>query len=147
MVAAKFLDDVYCSNKNWAEVGGIPNAELNNLETEFLFLLSFNLYITREEYDTYASPFSGSEKTQVTRSASEPSSAIAQVTTVSTSAPSSSRSSSSSSRFNSTSPANWVLQRVKGMGTKVSSYTNVTIGALPCDRLHEKNVLKGLRGT
>jgi hypothetical protein len=59
MTAAKFLDDFYYSNKHWAEVGGIPNKELNYLETEFLFRLSFSLYITREEYDAYTSLFSG----------------------------------------------------------------------------------------
>jgi hypothetical protein len=123
MVAAKFLDDFYYSNKHWAEVGGIPNAELNNLETEFLFRLSFSLYITREEYDAYTSLFSGSEEAQVTGSASKPSSAMAQVTTVPASSPSSSRASSAS-------PTNLALQRVKGMGTKVSSYTDVTNGAL-----------------
>lgn len=55
MVAAKFLDDFYYSNKHWAEIGGISTKELNNLELEFLFRTSFGLVVTREEYDWHAS--------------------------------------------------------------------------------------------
>lgn len=55
MEAAKFLDDHYFSNKHWAEVGGIPTAELNALELEFLFRTGFDLTVTREEYDQYTS--------------------------------------------------------------------------------------------
>jgi hypothetical protein len=61
MTAAKFLDDRYNSNKVWAQVGGIPTAELNQLEMLFLFRLSFSLYISREEYDAYISSLPGSE--------------------------------------------------------------------------------------
>lgn len=53
MLAAKFLDDEYYCNKDWAEVGGISTAELNCLELEFLFRLGFSLNLTREEYDGY----------------------------------------------------------------------------------------------
>ena len=54
MVAAKFLDDFYYSNKHWAEVGGITLAEINRLEIEFLFRMGFSLHMQREEYDWYA---------------------------------------------------------------------------------------------
>ena len=53
MLAAKFLDDEYYCNKDWAEVGGISTAELNCLELEFLFRLGFSLDLKREEYDGY----------------------------------------------------------------------------------------------
>ena len=72
MIAAKFLDDFYYSNGYWAkvlptldclvklalttlimQVGGIPVAELNGLETEFLFLMKFSLHVKRSAYDEY----------------------------------------------------------------------------------------------
>ena len=53
MIAAKFLDDFYYSNKHWAEVGGISLQELNCLELEFLFRMGFGLNITREDYESY----------------------------------------------------------------------------------------------
>ena len=54
MSASKFLDDFYYSNKHWAEVGGIQTVELNRLELEFLFRMSFSLHMQREEYNWYA---------------------------------------------------------------------------------------------
>ena len=45
MVAAKFLDDFYYSNEFWAKIGGVPNAELNTLELEFLFMTNFDLHV------------------------------------------------------------------------------------------------------
>lgn len=53
MVAAKFVDDFYFSNKYWAKVGGISIDELNGLEIEILFLLNFALHTRRSEYDEY----------------------------------------------------------------------------------------------
>ncbi|KAJ1496188.1 cyclin-domain-containing protein [Baffinella frigidus] len=136
MTAAKFLDDFYYSNKHWAEVGGIPNKELNNLETEFLFRLSFSLYITREEYDAYTSLFSESDESQVTTSKSAPakpstnapSRRSSSSPTISSNGPKGSVSPTSSK--GSVSPTSSALARVKGMGTKVSSYTDVTSGAM-----------------
>ena len=46
-------DDVYYSNKQWAEIGGIKTDEVNRLELEFLFRLGFSLHLQREEYDWY----------------------------------------------------------------------------------------------
>lgn len=72
MLAAKFLDDSYYSNKHWAEVGGISTAELNCLELEFLFRLGFSLALSREEYDDYVRLLSGEERVpQITRAASD----------------------------------------------------------------------------
>jgi len=62
MLAAKFLDDSYYSNKHWAEVGGMTTAELNCLELEFLFRLGFSLALSREEYDDYVRLLSGEEQ-------------------------------------------------------------------------------------
>lgn len=54
MVAAKFHDDNYCVNYSFAQVGGIPNKELNRLEETFLFLLRFDLFIDySRSYNTY----------------------------------------------------------------------------------------------
>lgn len=35
------------------QVGGVPCAEINSLEIEFLFGLDFNLAVTAEEYENY----------------------------------------------------------------------------------------------
>jgi len=70
MLAAKFLDDSYYSNKHWAEVGGMTTAELNGLELEFLFRIGFSLALSREEYDDYARLLAGAEKTPVVASTS-----------------------------------------------------------------------------
>jgi hypothetical protein len=43
MVAAKFYDDIYYDNAYYAKVGGIPTAEMNSLELEFLFMINFTL--------------------------------------------------------------------------------------------------------
>lgn len=53
MVAAKFLDDMYYSNKHWAQIGGLSLKEVNALEMIFLFRLNFDLQMTRETYEKY----------------------------------------------------------------------------------------------
>lgn len=53
MVAAKFYDDQFYYNPFFATVGGIKAHEINTLEIELLFLLEFNLFVTREEYERY----------------------------------------------------------------------------------------------
>ena len=50
--AAKFLDDHYASNKQWALVGDLSTRELNTLELAMLSALDFQLFVTREEYNT-----------------------------------------------------------------------------------------------
>jgi hypothetical protein len=59
MVAAKFLDDLYYSNKHWAQIGGLNLQELNALEIKLLFQLSFVVGVTREEYQEYLSALGG----------------------------------------------------------------------------------------
>mmetsp|Transcript_36065 Transcript_36065/g.94823 ORF Transcript_36065/g.94823 Transcript_36065/m.94823 type:complete len:203 (-) Transcript_36065:481-1089(-) len=50
MIASKFIEDKYYSNQYWSRVGGITNDELNALEREMLFTLSFKLSLTRPEF-------------------------------------------------------------------------------------------------
>eukprot|EP00300_Choanocystis_sp_HF-7_P010332 c16896_g1_i2.p1 GENE.c16896_g1_i2~~c16896_g1_i2.p1 ORF type:complete len:137 (+),score=30.39 c16896_g1_i2:53-412(+) len=55
MLAAKFFDDTYYNNAFYARVGGIPTAELNTLEVEFLFMINFSLHVETDEYERYRS--------------------------------------------------------------------------------------------
>lgn len=52
MLAAKFSDDVYYSNKFYAQVGGVNVAEINMLEAQFLSMLNFQLYVSAIEYES-----------------------------------------------------------------------------------------------
>ena len=51
MVASKYLDDLYSSNKHWASIGDLDTRELNKLELELLQMLDFSLGLTRECYN------------------------------------------------------------------------------------------------
>jgi hypothetical protein len=53
VVSMKFLDDLYYNNVYYAKIGGIPTAEMNTLELEFLFRLNFDLHAPQEEYERY----------------------------------------------------------------------------------------------
>ena len=53
MLANKYLDDLYYSNKHWAKIGGITVQELNHLEATALHLLDWKMHVTREEYLDY----------------------------------------------------------------------------------------------
>ncbi|KAI0921999.1 hypothetical protein AcW1_004171 [Taiwanofungus camphoratus] len=48
-VASKFFSDVFYTNSRYAKVGGLPLAELNQLELQFLLLNDFQLTISCEE--------------------------------------------------------------------------------------------------
>lgn len=54
MVAAKFIDDFRLSNRDFAKIGGISNAEMNILELELLKTLDFNLSVNRLLFENYA---------------------------------------------------------------------------------------------
>ena len=56
VVAAKFVSDLYNSNKYYARVAGVSLEELNSLERAFLGDLGYNLYLTPEQYDAYNRP-------------------------------------------------------------------------------------------
>ncbi|KAF7331719.1 Cyclin-domain-containing protein [Mycena kentingensis (nom. inval.)] len=53
-VASKFFSDVFYTNSRYAKVGGLPQAELNQLELQFLLLNDFRLVIPKEEMQRYA---------------------------------------------------------------------------------------------
>eukprot|EP00923_Selenidium_pygospionis_P002044 GHVN01003155.1.p1 GENE.GHVN01003155.1~~GHVN01003155.1.p1 ORF type:complete len:158 (+),score=2.00 GHVN01003155.1:500-973(+) len=53
MLAAKFFDDVYYSNAFYARVGGVKTREINVLETHFLSLINYQLFVSPQEYDQY----------------------------------------------------------------------------------------------
>ena len=52
--ASKFFSDVFYTNARYAKVGGLPLAELNHLELQFLILNDFRLGIPIEDLDAYA---------------------------------------------------------------------------------------------
>lgn len=55
-VAAKILDDLQPKNTYFAQLGGVPLTELNELEREFCALLEFKLYVDPETFNrTYES--------------------------------------------------------------------------------------------
>ncbi|KKY14950.1 putative cyclin-dependent protein kinase complex component [Phaeomoniella chlamydospora] len=51
--ASKFFSDVFYTNSRYAKVGGLPLAELNHLELQFLLLNDFRLSVPVEELDAY----------------------------------------------------------------------------------------------
>ncbi|OAD79219.1 cyclin [Phycomyces blakesleeanus NRRL 1555(-)] len=53
MVASKFFSDIFFTNSRYAKVGGLPVAELNALEVEFLQLNDYNLSVSIEELQQY----------------------------------------------------------------------------------------------
>ncbi|KAE9398286.1 cyclin-related 2, partial [Gymnopus androsaceus JB14] len=52
-VASKFFSDVFYTNSRYAKVGGLPLAELNQLELQFLLLNNFTLVIPQDEMQRY----------------------------------------------------------------------------------------------
>jgi len=54
LVAVKFYDDHYYDNVFFSKVGGVSRKELNMLETEFLFLINFDLSVDRHVYARYS---------------------------------------------------------------------------------------------
>jgi hypothetical protein len=53
LVAVKFFDDLWYSNAHYARAGGVTLRELNQLETELLRLLRWNLHVSPVEYQEY----------------------------------------------------------------------------------------------
>ncbi|KAI8627978.1 cyclin-domain-containing protein [Xylariaceae sp. FL1651] len=52
--ASKFFSDVFYTNSRYAKVGGVPLAELNHLELQFLLLNDFRLSVPVEDLEAYA---------------------------------------------------------------------------------------------
>lgn len=53
VVAAKFHDDFFYNNTYFAKLGGIPLAELNSLEVEFLTLHEYSMFVNDEVFTHY----------------------------------------------------------------------------------------------
>jgi hypothetical protein len=53
MVAAKFHDDIYYSNKYYGKVAGLGIKEMNALEATMLKMLDFKVFVSPEEYQLY----------------------------------------------------------------------------------------------
>jgi len=54
MVSAKFLDDKRLSNQYFAKIGGISPAEIHLMELELVKTIGFNLFVERQEFESYA---------------------------------------------------------------------------------------------
>mmetsp|Transcript_53355 Transcript_53355/g.130357 ORF Transcript_53355/g.130357 Transcript_53355/m.130357 type:complete len:328 (+) Transcript_53355:319-1302(+) len=53
MTAAKFFDNIYYSNSHWAQIGGITSKEINALELDFLFCMTFDLGVSTTDYKEF----------------------------------------------------------------------------------------------
>lgn len=53
LLGSKFLDDNTFQNRSWSEVSGIPVAELNTLESEWLEAMNWTLYVNLDESDDF----------------------------------------------------------------------------------------------
>jgi hypothetical protein len=53
IIAAKYCDDLFEDNNFYAQVGGIPLREMNNLELEMLKYLDFDLQISQKEFRVF----------------------------------------------------------------------------------------------
>jgi hypothetical protein len=53
VISIKYLEDVFFSNQFYGKIGGIKLEEINDLEIEFLKLISFNVYTKEENFTKY----------------------------------------------------------------------------------------------
>ncbi|CAG8957577.1 hypothetical protein HYFRA_00010443 [Hymenoscyphus fraxineus] len=53
LLGSKFLDDNTFQNRSWSEVSGIPVAELNKLEQQWLEEISWSLFVNLEQSKDY----------------------------------------------------------------------------------------------
>jgi hypothetical protein len=53
LIATKYIDDYYLSNKYYARIAGVPVRELNLLESKFLSYIQYDLYVSDEEFNKY----------------------------------------------------------------------------------------------
>ena len=53
LLAIKYNEDEIYENNIFAEIFGVSNKELNNLESEFLDLIEFKLFITKKIFQIY----------------------------------------------------------------------------------------------
>lgn len=55
LIAVKYNEDKIFNNGYYAEIAGVPLEELNVMESDFLGLIGFNLYIDKELFENYYS--------------------------------------------------------------------------------------------
>lgn len=53
LCAIKYNEDVFYENKYYAEIAGVSLKELNKIEYDFIDLIDFNLFITKQQFDQY----------------------------------------------------------------------------------------------
>lgn len=63
-VAVKLCDDFYFSNIHYAKIGGIKCQELNQMESQFLKMIVYDLHILPETFKEYSTKLAtqGSDK-------------------------------------------------------------------------------------
>ncbi|KAI9269886.1 cyclin-domain-containing protein [Sporodiniella umbellata] len=54
MISSKLYSDIFFTNTRYAKVGGLPVAELNALEIEFLYMNEYNVFIPIDVLQEYA---------------------------------------------------------------------------------------------
>eukprot|EP00281_Chroomonas_sp_CCMP1168_P028802 CAMPEP_0206242060 /NCGR_PEP_ID=MMETSP0047_2-20121206/16848_1 /ASSEMBLY_ACC=CAM_ASM_000192 /TAXON_ID=195065 /ORGANISM="Chroomonas mesostigmatica_cf, Strain CCMP1168" /LENGTH=282 /DNA_ID=CAMNT_0053667039 /DNA_START=75 /DNA_END=920 /DNA_ORIENTATION=+ len=59
MEATKFWEDFYYDNVHWAKIAGITLKELNLLELDFLFAITFEMGVTIDQYKTFLTAMTG----------------------------------------------------------------------------------------
>ncbi|KAJ3348921.1 hypothetical protein HDU83_000977 [Entophlyctis luteolus] len=53
IVASKFLQDRNYSNKAWSNISGLPVSEINARELEFLTLIDYELFVSRDTFSNW----------------------------------------------------------------------------------------------
>jgi hypothetical protein len=53
ILAIKFNEDIYYTNKYCAQIGGVSSGELEKMEIRFAFAIQFNFYVEKSLYDRY----------------------------------------------------------------------------------------------
>ena len=54
MIASKFGEDYYFSNKHYSSVGGIKQEDLDLLERDFLTTIAYDVYLSESEVRKYS---------------------------------------------------------------------------------------------
>lgn len=65
LIASKFSDDNYYSNKCFADAGMVTLEELNLLEREFLSRLEYHLYVSEKVFNSYCKAISTKYKQNI----------------------------------------------------------------------------------
>ena len=53
LVAIKYNEDIYFDNKYYSKIAGVPSKELKKMESEYLKLIKFELYVNKNVFDKY----------------------------------------------------------------------------------------------